>query len=348
MSGASSATPGASPRVPGPGGPEGPGRPGWYPDPWRLAPWRWWDGLRWTPAVGGLPLTQLAPPPAPPAAQRTAESQRAATVTDQALRRRLGWETLIVLAIFPLPYVINALISITQSIIAPKVAQNRFPDLIEGHQSASLIFYIAATLVTVAAAALVLYLLTLSDGGPAAIGLVWRRWRGDLAMVLLVLGVAFLAAQYGAGIIITALHIHSPAPAIGPTSALAAAAGVAASVSAGVVEEVVVLGYLVRRLEQRGWAAHWVVVVAVLVRVSYHVYYGWGVLPIIAWATVSVLIYRRYRRLLPFVIAHFLWDTTVFLGQLYGHRFVLPAVAVVAAATITCTALWWSRVELDG
>ncbi|MBK9179408.1 MAG: PrsW family intramembrane metalloprotease [Acidimicrobiales bacterium] len=27
---------------------------GWYPDPWRAAPWRWWDGRSWTAYVGGL------------------------------------------------------------------------------------------------------------------------------------------------------------------------------------------------------------------------------------------------------------------------------------------------------
>ncbi len=29
--------------------------PGWYPDPWRVASWRWWDGIVWTPHVAGPP-----------------------------------------------------------------------------------------------------------------------------------------------------------------------------------------------------------------------------------------------------------------------------------------------------
>jgi Domain of unknown function (DUF4328)/Protein of unknown function (DUF2510) len=33
--------------------------PGWYPDPWRLADQRWWDGAQWTPYVSTSPA--LAP-----------------------------------------------------------------------------------------------------------------------------------------------------------------------------------------------------------------------------------------------------------------------------------------------
>jgi membrane protease YdiL (CAAX protease family) len=47
---------------------------------------------------------------------------------------------------------------------------------------------------------------------------------------------------------------------------------------AGVVEEVVVLGYLVHGLEQLGWRAAQVVAAAVLVRLSFHLYYGPGIL----------------------------------------------------------------------
>lgn len=37
--------------------PEPTSRPpaGWYADPWRVAPWRWWDGFGWTAHVGGAP-----------------------------------------------------------------------------------------------------------------------------------------------------------------------------------------------------------------------------------------------------------------------------------------------------
>ncbi len=37
--------------------------PGWYADPWGAAPWRWWDGYRWTPYLAGYghPIPQVAP-----------------------------------------------------------------------------------------------------------------------------------------------------------------------------------------------------------------------------------------------------------------------------------------------
>jgi membrane protease YdiL (CAAX protease family) len=41
--------------------------PRWHPDPWGLAPWRWWDGSQWTPVLYGpygeaWPLPAYGPP----------------------------------------------------------------------------------------------------------------------------------------------------------------------------------------------------------------------------------------------------------------------------------------------
>lgn len=40
--------------------------PGWYPDPWQLAPLRWWDGYQWHPATTFLPVAPPGLPWVPP------------------------------------------------------------------------------------------------------------------------------------------------------------------------------------------------------------------------------------------------------------------------------------------
>ncbi len=42
--------------------------PGWYPDPWAIAPTRWWDGMAWTAFIGGTAPAAHAFP-APPRAR---------------------------------------------------------------------------------------------------------------------------------------------------------------------------------------------------------------------------------------------------------------------------------------
>ena len=109
---------------------------------------------------------------------------------------------------------------------------------------------------------------------------------------------------------------------------------------AGVVEEIVVLGFLVRRLEQIGLRPLTVVLLASLVRISYHIYYGWGVLPIAAWAVASVLVYRRYRRLAPFIAVHALWDVGLLLVPFFGGGALGAEVLILAPSTFVFWLVW--------
>ncbi|HEV2361179.1 MAG TPA: CPBP family glutamic-type intramembrane protease [Acidimicrobiales bacterium] len=315
--------------------------PGWYPDPWRQASFRWFDGTQWTPAISG--------PAASPAAAVAAKAPRepaAEPVTDPATRRRQGIELLIVLAIFPLPYFFTAMQSLVETIVDPHTTQSRYPDVIPGHPGYSLPFNLVFTAATLAAPALVLFLLSSSGEGARSIGLRRGRVRGDLALVLPVFGVAYLVPFLGVGLLLRAAGVLGSSLKIGQTSNLYVIAAVVSAICAGVVEEIVVLGYLVRRLEQRGWPTAAVVVVAVVVRTSYHLYYGWGVLPIVAWALVSVLLYRRVRRLVPFIVVHALWDTTTLLTALFGSSAVIGAIPLVLTpVTILLTAVWWKELE---
>jgi membrane protease YdiL (CAAX protease family) len=90
---------------------------------------------------------------------------------------------------------------------------------------------------------------------------------------------------------------------------------VVASLTAGIVEETVVLAFVVTTLRQARRPLPEIVLVAVLLRCSYHDYYGLGVLGIAIWAAVFVWLFLRTGSVLPLIVVHFLWDTTVFLGQ---------------------------------
>lgn len=95
------------------------------------------------------------------------------------------------------------------------------------------------------------------------------------------------------------------------------------SLNAGLVEEIVVVAFVVVTLRQarRPW---WeVCTVALILRCSYHTYYGVGVVGILVWASVFLWLYVRTRKLLVLMTVHFVWDACAFLA----HRF--PAVEVI-------------------
>lgn len=90
---------------------------------------------------------------------------------------------------------------------------------------------------------------------------------------------------------------------------------VSASLTAGVVEETVVLAFVVSTLRQARRPLPEIVVVAMLLRCSYHDYYGLGVLGIAVWALMFIWLYLRGGSILPLIIVHVLWDTSIFLGD---------------------------------
>ena len=82
-----------------------------------------------------------------------------------------------------------------------------------------------------------------------------------------------------------------------------------------VVEEVIVVGYLLDRLGRFGWSGAAAVLLSSLLRGSYHLYQGFG--PFVgnfAMGLVFCWIYRRYGRVMPLVIAHALLDITAFVA----------------------------------
>ena len=108
--------------------------------------------------------------------------------------------------------------------------------------------------------------------------------------------------------------------------------GVVDAIQAGVIEELVVLAFVVVSLRQAGRPWWEVTVVALVLRGAYHIYYGPGVLGILIWAALFFWLYIRFRQLLPLMVCHAVWDAVAFLSQ--------ATTAVVVAGELLILALW--------
>lgn len=99
------------------------------------------------------------------------------------------------------------------------------------------------------------------------------------------------------------------------------------AVENGLLEEVLVVGYLMTRLQQLRWSTSAVIAASAVLRGSYHLYQGYG--GFVGNAIMGVVFgwfYLRYRRLWPLVIAHSVIDivTLVAYPLLKGHVSWLP------------------------
>lgn len=110
---------------------------------------------------------------------------------------------------------------------------------------------------------------------------------------------------------------------------------------AGPTEEAVLLGLVVTALRRSGYSWTVVGIVAVLVRIPFHLYYGWGAILLAVWALLFVALYRRTGTIVPMVIAH-----TVFnIAALPPFGDVGLAIKVVILLVSTVLTLWmiWRR-----
>jgi uncharacterized protein len=154
------------------------------------------------------------------------------------------------------------------------------------------------------------------------LGLNTQRWRFDL-------GTGFgLTALIG----VPGLLLYLGARAVGLNANLSAASLapvwwsgpvlVLLAIGNAVLEEVVVVGYLLVRLRELGFVTWVAVATSALLRGSYHLYQGFGGFAgNAAMGVVFALFYLRFRRIVPLIIAHSLLDTVAFIGYtlLRGH-----------------------------
>jgi membrane protease YdiL (CAAX protease family) len=168
---------------------------------------------------------------------------------------------------------------------------------------------------------LVVHFLHRSGETAADIGLDARRPGRDVAQGLLLAAVVGLAglALYAAAVSLGLNRGVLPAP---PGSRwwvpLVVVLGAARS---ALLEEVIVAGYLLRRLDQLGWSRDRALAASALLRACYHLYQGWGgFVGNLAMGLLFGRFYQRTRRTVPLVVAHFLLDTAAGLGYLLVLR----------------------------
>ena len=93
---------------------------------------------------------------------------------------------------------------------------------------------------------------------------------------------------------------------------------IAVSAQNAILEEVIVLGYLNHRLDQLGWSVRRATAASALLRGSYHLYQGvGGFVGNVIMGVIFTYLYRRWGRIMPFVVAHTLIDTVALIGATY-------------------------------
>jgi membrane protease YdiL (CAAX protease family) len=88
-----------------------------------------------------------------------------------------------------------------------------------------------------------------------------------------------------------------------------------AAVQNAVLEELIVVGYLITRLSSFGWRVAAIVAASALLRGSYHLYQGFGAFVGNAiMGVVFALFFVKFKRVMPLIIAHSLLDIAAFVG----------------------------------
>jgi membrane protease YdiL (CAAX protease family) len=246
-------------------------------------------------------------------------------------RRLVGWEILVVFAVSLGASGVTALVELIGSLTGPSALRQQHAvlngSLAPGRPWLDLALQMTNITLSLAPVALVIYLLARSGESVSSIGLDLRTPGTDV-----VRGMVLAAVIGGSGLLLylAAFHIGislNVVPEQLPAVWWRIPVLIASAAQNGILEESVVLGYLLHRLDQLGWPAGRAIVAGALVRGSYHLYQGFG--GFVGNAAMGVIfgyLYRRWGRVMPMIIAHTLIDSVTFVGYaaLHGRVSWLP------------------------
>jgi hypothetical protein len=139
------------------------------------------------------------------------------------------------------------------------------------------------------------------------------RWQG------FGVGLVFAASLLASGALLGAVSPHAHYP-YQPLSLWHLLYELPAAINAGIVEELVVVALFVTVAEQAGTQPWVIYAVGIALRLSYHIYYGPGVVIFALWAAAAIWLFRRTRRITPLIVAHALYDTFGSLLHELGHK----------------------------
>lgn len=234
-------------------------------------------------------------------------------------RARLWWEVSIVLALSIGRSAVYAVLSLLQAITREAPLGDQSTSLNPGagaQEFWDVLYQFLGIFFGLVPVALALYLLW----EPAAsafrrIGLdltrVTRDLRTGLTLVL-VIGVPGLAL-YAAGRAL-GITVRVEAAPLDP-SWWTIPLLVLAALRAGLLEEVIMVGYLFDRLRRLGWGVWTIILSTAALRGAYHAYQGFGaIVGNVAMGIVFGWVYQRWGRVMPLVIAHVAIDVIAFVG----------------------------------
>jgi membrane protease YdiL (CAAX protease family) len=232
--------------------------------------------------------------------------------------RYLKWEVFAVLALSLGASAVNALLSLIGSLLQTKALHSQAATLVgpaAPNPWLDLAYQIAFIAEALAPVLLVLYLLYRSGERPSDIGLDASQPGKDIAR-----GAVLATVIGGAGLLlyIAAFHlgislniVPEDLPDIWwriPVLLLSAAHD-------GLLEEIVILAYVLRRLDQIGWTPWKAILLSAVVRGSYHLYQGFGAfIGNMIMGLIFGVLYKRWGRCTPMIIAHTLIDAVTFVG----------------------------------
>jgi len=228
------------------------------------------------------------------------------------------WEIFAVFAVSLGASALNALLSLIAALLTPRPLASQRRTLVGSfvpNHWLDLAFQLASVAEVLAPVVLVFYLFARSGESPSVIGFDAREPGRDalrgivLAVVIGGAGLGLYLAAFRLGVSVNVVAESLP-PVWWRIPVLLLNA-----VQNGLIEEILVVGYLLRRLDQLGTRPAVAVAVSAVLRGSYHLYQGLGgFVGNMTMGVVFALLYRRWGRVMPLVVAHTLIDATAFVG----------------------------------